>query len=408
MMRFIQGRVRSWATWIAGLGLGLSVAACGGESLVAGVGSGGTGSFASGPITGFASVIVNGIRYDNSQARVIDSEGVTRSAADLKLGMMVEIEGSALTTEGGQPRGSAELIRYRSEMIGPIESRADGSLTVLGQTVKITASTVFQEGAGPASLEPGQIVEVYGLAPGAQGGSYTATRIERREGVDRYRLTGVVSDLDPGTLTFSIGGARVSYEAFASTPVAAELADGRTVRVGLLRQPRASDGVWVADRLQGVQRVLPDRDQVEIEGLVTAFESAARFSVDGIPVDASTAAFDGDPSAIRLGVRVEVEGALRGGVLIAREIEIEDDDGSVPGDGGGGTPGAMVFLSGTIESWDAASRSFLLRGIRVRFDDSTGFDDGSASDIADGVAVEVSGRLDADGSTVFATEIEFD
>jgi hypothetical protein len=84
MMRFIQGRARSWTAWIAGLGLGLSVAACGGDSLVAGVGSGGTGSFASGPISGFASVIVNGIRYDNSQARVIDADGTVRSPADAR------------------------------------------------------------------------------------------------------------------------------------------------------------------------------------------------------------------------------------------------------------------------------------------------------------------------------------
>jgi hypothetical protein len=302
----------------------------------------------------------------------------------------------------------AELIRYRSEMVGPIESTADGSLRVLGQTVRITASTVFEEGAGFASLEPGQVVEVYGLAPGPQGGAHTATRIERREGVDRYRLTGVVSNLDSRTQSFSIGGARVSYEAFASTPVAAELVEGRTVQVRLLRQPRPSDGVWVADRIQGVQRVLPDGDQVDIEGLVTAFESSSKFSVDGIPVDAAAAVFDGDSSAIRLGTRVEVEGALRGGVLIAREVEIEDDDGSATGGGSGGVPGASVFLSGPIESWDEASRSFVLWGIRVRFDDSTAFDDGTESDIANGVGVAVSGRLDSDGSTVFATEIEFD
>jgi hypothetical protein len=49
---------------------------------VASVGSGGTGSFSSGAITGFGSIIVNGVRFDDSQARVTDDDGVLHDAND--------------------------------------------------------------------------------------------------------------------------------------------------------------------------------------------------------------------------------------------------------------------------------------------------------------------------------------
>ena len=48
----------------------LGLAGCGGGSgSVAGVNSGGTGSFSIGPITGFGSIIVGAIRFDESKAR---------------------------------------------------------------------------------------------------------------------------------------------------------------------------------------------------------------------------------------------------------------------------------------------------------------------------------------------------
>ena len=58
------------AGWMRRLGITLSVCvgllvACGG-----GVGTGGTGAFASGPVSGFGSIIVNDVVYDESLARI--------------------------------------------------------------------------------------------------------------------------------------------------------------------------------------------------------------------------------------------------------------------------------------------------------------------------------------------------
>lgn len=69
----------------------LGLLGCGGgggagiSDSLAGVGSGGTGSFASGPIRGFGSVIINNVRYDDSTASIATEGGKTARAADLKL-----------------------------------------------------------------------------------------------------------------------------------------------------------------------------------------------------------------------------------------------------------------------------------------------------------------------------------
>src|SRR5690606_36947233 len=99
----IMNCLRRWSRrpFLAGLAASLALAACGGGGdgggfASTGVGSGGTGMFASsvsvsGPIRGFGSIIVNGIRFDDSNASISlgDDNGGLRSA-DLRLGMMVE------------------------------------------------------------------------------------------------------------------------------------------------------------------------------------------------------------------------------------------------------------------------------------------------------------------------------
>ncbi|MFZ2988859.1 MAG: hypothetical protein WA086_12770, partial [Ideonella sp.] len=49
-------------------------------------------AFTSGSISGFGSVIVNGVRFDDSNATVEDDDGGRHGRDDLKLGASVEIE----------------------------------------------------------------------------------------------------------------------------------------------------------------------------------------------------------------------------------------------------------------------------------------------------------------------------
>lgn len=190
--------------WLAAVFVMSVLMACGGSGGdVAGVGTGGTGTVSSvvsmGPISGFGSVIVAGVRYDDSNAVVSDEEGNVRSRAELKLGMVTTIHGRADFAAGS---GVAESIRYGSELVGPVEhvDLAGNRFTVLGAQVSVKASTVFDERlAGLAALRPGDVVEVYGgynaaarrllgglhrIAPGWIGGFASARGERDGEGLD--------------------------------------------------------------------------------------------------------------------------------------------------------------------------------------------------------------------------------
>jgi hypothetical protein len=108
--------------------------ACGGG--VEGQGTGSVSSYSEGPISGFGSIIVNGVHFDESQAAISDDDGNLLSAADLKLGMTVRIDGGAIDRTLGT--AVADAVRVGSDLIGPVSANdvVGGRLTMLGQTVR--------------------------------------------------------------------------------------------------------------------------------------------------------------------------------------------------------------------------------------------------------------------------------
>lgn len=141
-----------------------------------------------------------------------------------------------------------------------------------------------------------------------------------------------------------------------------------------------------------------DDNEVEIEGVVENLDTEAQtFTISGFPVDYTSAVFDDDLSRDELveGAAVEVEGNLEAGVLVAREIDDEDDLFDDRDD---------VEIAGSIYDFDAASRTFFLDGIQVQVVDGTEFDDGlRQSDLADGLLVKVEGEYR--GGLLIAEEI---
>lgn len=379
----------------AGL-LAAVVAGCGG-----GVDSGGTGvqpsSYASGPITGFGSVIVNAVRYDDRSATVRDGNGNLRSRDDLRLGMTIDVRGSAIVDDGsGNATSTASSIVFASAIVGPVAANdvAGRTLLVLGQTVEISASTVFAESlaAGQASIAPGAVVEVYARLDAASG-RYVATRIEPRPAGTAFALRGIVSGLDTVARTFSLGTLRVSYLGVAAVPPT--LADGRFVRVALAAVPGAG-GIWPAIALSDGAPAIEDHDEAKLEGRVSAFVSATSFSVDGTPVDARNARVEGE--GLELGARVEVEGTIRGGVLVATKVEIEDEDDD---------EGEEFEVRGPILVLDREAKTFVVREVTVSYAGPVDFRGGGAADLAVGRQVEARGRLSEDGTRLVAQRIDF-
>src|SRR3954469_11593651 len=77
-----------------------ALVACGGGGSASGDASGaGATSFASGPISGFGSGIVNGVRFDDTKAKVSDDDGQAHDRGELRLGMVVEVKAGALSSD---------------------------------------------------------------------------------------------------------------------------------------------------------------------------------------------------------------------------------------------------------------------------------------------------------------------
>ena len=115
-----------WRALASLLILALHLSSCGSSvDLLAGVGSGGTGggtttdSFSLGAIRGFGSVIVNGVRYDDTTAAITSDDGTTLSRDALRLSMVVEVRGSI---DGAGTDGVAAQIRVVSEVRGMVQS----------------------------------------------------------------------------------------------------------------------------------------------------------------------------------------------------------------------------------------------------------------------------------------------
>jgi hypothetical protein len=397
-----QGRsssptVHRSARWWWAASLVLALTACGGGGSGGGTGGGITQTaqaYTSGVISGFGSVIVNGVRFDDSQADVFDDAGQRHSRDDLKLGMQVDIDSGRV--DRASAKAQAVRINFGSALVGPVQAvdLAGSRLTVLGQVVEVTGTTVFDDNlpGGLAAITLGEVLEVHARLDSSRG-LYVASRLEDRSGALAYKLRGTVSGLNTSTQSFSLGGAVINYASLSPAPVG--LADGQRVRVMLATVPVG--GQWVATALKLSDQRVEDRDEAEVEGLVSAWTSATQFSVNGLPVDASQASFPQGQTGVVLGARVEVEGRVTNGVLVATVVKVEDEHQRGQGED--------FELHGALSALDNVAKTFVLRGVSVHYANVTDWRRIAPTDLANGVVIEVKGDLSPDRSSVMASRI---
>jgi hypothetical protein len=403
--------------------------ACGGggdTSETAGVGTGGTGSFAIGTVTGFGSVFVNGIRYDDSGARVVDDDGqVSVLGSDdnpLKVGMVVEVTGSV--DDSGSLR-SATQIAYGAEIKGPVTAvdAAAGSFTVFGISVRSSTTTVYENFGGVAALAVGNVVEVHGQPD--TDGSIVASFVEREAGSvaefvaddGHYRLRGEVAGLggtDP-SYTFTVRGVAIRTD--AGTDFDGTLAAGARVSVRL--DPTLQAGRYRAERVKlrsaSFDDVSPEAEG-ELEGYVSGFAgTGSAFEVAGYPVRLAAGVVyeDGVAADLQDGVRVEAKGRIDDGVLVVTRLEFksrDDDDDGDDDDVSGGSEQFEFKGAADCVSCSATGGTFTVRGVTVRYDADTDFRDGLSGSTLDGKTVEVRtvGELGSAGTVYRATRIELD
>ena len=383
------------AALVAGCGGGGGDAATAGSSTAPATAS--TAAYTQGTITGFGSVIVNGVRFDESTATVTDEDGSLKAASSLRLGMRVEVDSAKVDASTATARASA--VRYGAQVLGPVSAVAATSITVLGQVVDITATTVFDDSlvGGLAAVAVGAVVKVHGLADAATG-HIVATRVEPETGATAYRLRGTVASLDTTFKTFAIGSAVISYAGLAASQVPDTLANGVALRVKLATTP--ANGAWVAQSLHVKASKPADTSVAHLRGAITAFTSATAFAVDGLVVDASNAAFPDGISGVVLGAQVEVHGTVSNGVLLATRVSIEsrhrgDDD-------------RKLELHGAITAVDATAKTFVLRGVTVSVAGTVTYSGGTEAGLVVGAKVAVRGGVGSTRTQVLAATIKFE
>jgi hypothetical protein len=359
-----------------------------------------------GTVTAFGSVIVNGVRYETSatQFTIDDSVG---SQSDLAIGDVVLVRG---TVDASGTTGTATTVIFDDQVQGPIGAldAAAGTFVVLGQTVRVSADTSFDDRIQPASLaglSVGALVEVSGLPE--SDGAIRATRIEPKPAGTSLELTGVVSNHDSVARRFRIGAQVVDYSAVGQLRdfPGGVIADGQTVEV---KGGAVANGVWspVSIEWQANNLVGAAGDRREVEGFISRFVSASDFTVAGLAVttNAQTVFSGGAAADLGLNVKVEVEGALNAaGTLVATKVDIRRS--------------SAVRITAVVDRVDAAASSFVVLGITVKVDALTRIEDKSSrqtrpfriADLAAGDYVEVRGvELPAGSGEVLATLLERD
>lgn len=385
----------AFRTTLASLSLALlaALSACNGgggsdTTSTAGVGSGGTG-YASGTVTGFGSVVVDGVTIDDRSASVdVEVSPGVSGDSDVLLGQRVEVE--------TDKDGLAKHIHIMAEVMGPVQSvdSVNLKLVVAGQTVYANTDadkgpvTVYGGGyTAFGSIAVSDLVEVHGIPKlDVSTGKpvLQATRIEKKSSLSFVRVSSVVSDLSTTGKTFKLGTLTVDYSAANVVPASRQIANGqRVVAYG----PSINSGTLAATLV----RIAEPKAQgvaAQVGGVVSNYNSAAlTFEVNGVTINAKNAVIVPANRSIANGTYVRVKGSYAdSGELVASQVQIrkKNDDDMLH----------EVSLKGSVANYVSLS-SFSVRGVPVDAHAATLV--GCGAGLKDEMYVEVEGNVSATG-----------
>lgn len=368
----------------------------GGGSDLAGGGSTGTG-ISYGTITGFGSVIVNGVKYNTDAATILldDNPGVEDN---LRVGMAVRVEG---TVNDDGTTGAATKIEFNDLLEGTVGTPPNlttNTLVAMGQTVKFDNLTVFEDkvtgttgtlvGAS-ASVIAGNVIEVSGWLD--DSGAVRASRVERKAAsftAGELELKGTIANLNDTAKTFTIGGLTIDYA--SATSIEGTLINGVSVEI---KSTQALSGTTMTAS-KVVVKSSPFADvtsgRLEIEGYVTALTTSDEFAMGSqrVKTSASTVFENGTAANIAVGTKLEVKGTMSSsGVLNATKVSIR-----LPNN---------IEIEATVDAVDANAKTVTLLGVAVQMTSATQFEDDSnaklrpfsLANLSQGDYVEMKGYL---------------
>lgn len=407
--------------------------ACGGGNY-AGVGSGGTG-LAEGSVSGFGSVIVDGVEYDDSAvtATQADASG-TLNAVALKLGQRVRVGYSVASaaSTGTSTSTTVQTVQVMPQMIGPITQALDrdGWLQVMGQWVRIvkTDSDISRLGptatSGYASADKmavGDDVQVHGVWTHDNSKSayvLVATLVDKTStAADPVMLGGVVAVLNGNRLNLNT----TTGTAVQASALPATLTTGQVVRVWAARASVAAS----YGKSTAVQATLVASDslssatvarlqQLTLSGLATGYDEATRtVQVQGVRVTLDASAKVDAAALVRgefVSLQINTSASTNATGLVASNATVRTANPGLPANGSDADLGGVTEIKGSASGidWTAANVSFMLRGTAI--DASSSAIDSSCKRIATTAItstayVQVRGKLLAAGNVVSASQV---
>ncbi|MEK7322954.1 MAG: DUF5666 domain-containing protein [Pseudomonadota bacterium] len=274
----------------------------------------------------------------------INYANVVSVPSNLANGMMVEVKstqtlsGNTMTASRVEAEDSpfTGMTSGRLEIEGYVTAVTGTEFTVLGQRVKTTSATVYENGTA-ADIAVGKKIEVKGTV--GSDGTFTAVEISFRL-PNNVEIEGTVTAVNSSANTVTVMGVAVQLNAVTQMEDAsdakqrpfalANLSSGDFVEIrGYMK-----DGQVIATRLERDDLV----SEVLLQGAVAAkADDLSTLTILGVTVNTSTSAVyrltsDGPPvsradffSAVSANATVvKAKGAWNGSSIIATEMEIED------------------------------------------------------------------------------------
>jgi hypothetical protein len=261
-----------------------------------GDGIGGTGIL--GTISGFGSIIVNGLELEYDRATTVETDGRPAALEELKIGQVVL--GTA------RMKGN-KLYLDRLEMLnavtGPIDSidHDKGTLVVLGQTVRTNMGGDKAALDSFKTLTTGDMVSVAGLRQA--DGTVIATRVDQQPEDGRIIIRGTASSVTSSAIT--VGSLTIPLS--RDTTIAPVTEGGRVFVSG-----RMINGQFVADVIVGSGALPFDTavKDVSIEAYAPSSTAGAALSIDGITIDGASLPM-GTAANDRIVITGQISGADR-------------------------------------------------------------------------------------------------
>lgn len=273
---------------------------------------------------------VNGISF-NTQSSNISKDGQPASATQLETGMVVLVTGKKNSTRSAV----ASQLQVVDTLQGPLNSSPSrNSFDIMGQIVLYDQNTVLKNISSSefSDLSSGDLLEVSGFIK--ESGIIVATYIEQKQDLSSYEIKGFISNLNSETKQFDIGGLRIDYNTATPINFVNDL-----IQENMFVQVIGSAGNFDSDDdhnfkvdvvkhqiLEVNDNTVNDIDNIEIEGFVAIDLNNNEFYLNNLKVqiNASTQFERGTSLDIVKGTKIEVEGYLASGVIVAEEISFQE------------------------------------------------------------------------------------